>query len=113
MRRSDEGQARFTHAETRHDHSWMEEASLMQMEALRKVGLEATPANLRALRTTALAHPELALYVQHNISRDGPLAMGHIAPPAKLIDLKAAPVSWPPVDLETGVPLVVAAGSVS
>jgi len=90
----------------------MEEASQMQMEALEEVGLAPTRRNLHYLRSTALDHPELALYVRHNTCRDGDLCcVGGSAPSLSLLSLDNEPVQWPPADLREGVPLVVVAGS--
>ena len=69
MRLSVEGQAAFAAAEARDDEDWMEEAARMQAAALREVGLAPTAGHLAVLRATALVHPELALYVRHNICR--------------------------------------------
>jgi len=85
----------------------------MQAEALRHVGLEASARNLQRLRQTALDNPQLAVYVRNNICHDGNLKEGDEAPPVELISTDEAPVFFPPVDLQVGVPLVVIAGSVS
>ena len=48
----------------------MEEAAVMQGEALREVGLQSSSRNLALLRDAALRHPDIALYVRHNLNRD-------------------------------------------
>lgn len=113
MRRSAQGQARFALAEQREDHDWMEEAALMQAEALEEVGLQPSGRNLAQLRATALQHPEIALYVQHNLNRDGPLVEGDEAPRMNLLTLDGVEEEWPPTTLHVGMPIVVVAGSVS
>lgn len=114
LRASAEGQRRFELAERREDHDWMEEACLMQKEALRHVGLEASDQNLARLRTAALENPELAVYVRNNICCDGMLVEGDIAPGLELLSSDTQPVEWPPPELlPEGIPLVVMAGSVS
>jgi len=90
----------------------MEEATLMQKEALREVGISPNHRNLRSLRSTALRHPELALYVKNNTCRDGELCQVDApAPRLTLLSLDNSPVQWPPADLPEGVALVVVAGS--
>jgi len=113
MRRSVQGQARFALAEQREDHDWMEEAALMQAEALEQVGLQPSSRNLAQLRAAALQHPEIALYVVHNLNRDGALIEGDEAPRMNLLTLDGVEEEWPPTTLRAGVPMVVVAGSVS
>jgi len=91
----------------------MEEAAIMQREALQAVGLAATSRNVALLRSAALKHPEEALYVQHNLNRDGELREGDEAPQMLLRTLSMETVEWPPRGLDIGTPLVVASGSVS
>lgn len=114
MRRSEEGQLRFQEAEQQDDHDWMEEASIMQLEALEKVGIEPSQHNLALMRAAALKHPEIALYVKNNICRDGTICrVGEVAPSCMLRDLEQRQVAWPPSDMKEGVPVVAIAGSVS
>jgi len=113
MRRSAEGQERFRKAEQRADHDWMEEAVLMQGEALRAIGVPATHRYLTLLRSTALRHPEAALYVKNNINRDGSLAAGDVAPRVQLLALDGSKVAWPPLHLPRSQPLLVFCGSYS
>jgi len=111
MRRSSEGQAAFARAEEREDEDWMEEASRMQLRALREVGIAPTQRNLALLRSTALEHPELALYVRNNKCRQGALAVGDRAPVLQLHELDGTPRRFPAE--ATARPQVVFAGSVS
>lgn len=113
MRCCEEGQLRFAEAERRDDHDWMEEAAIMQREALQATGFPATSRNIALLRSAALRHPEEALYVRHNLNRDGELREGDEAPQMVLQTLSMEPVEWPPRGLDVGTPLVVASGSVS
>ena len=87
----------------------------MQAEALAEVGVEPTPSNLALLRSAALEHPELALYVLHNSCRDGKLCLvGEAAPHVRVCTpLDPSEVTFPPGDLPIGIPLVVLAGSTS
>lgn len=111
---SEEGQARFQAAEEREDHDWMEEATLMQKEALEAVGIEPTAQHLAQLRAAALKNPELALYVMNNLCRDGEICrFGENAPECVVRNLENQKLPWPPKDMVDGVPLVVIAGSVS
>lgn len=91
----------------------MEEASLMQHEALQEVGLTPSPHNLALLRATALKHPELALYVRNNVSREGHLQSNDVAPEVHLRTIENKSFQWPPKDMKAGVPLVVISGSTS
>lgn len=113
MRTSAEGLERFRVAEMQQNHDWMEEAALMQSEALDAVGIAPTHRNLCLLRSTALRHPEIALYVRHNRNRDGNLAVGAVAPPMTLCTLEGQQAAWPPTDLAPGGLVVALCGSYS
>jgi len=84
-----------------------------QAEALEQVGLQPSSRNLAQLRAAALQHPEIALYVVHNLNRDGALIEGDEAPRMNLLTLDGVEEEWPPTTLRAGVPMVVVAGSVS
>ena len=83
----------------------------MQLRALREVGIAPNQRNLALLRSTALEHPELALYVRNNKCRQGSLAVGDRSPVLQLHELDGTPRRFP-VEA-TARPQVVFAGSVS
>ena len=115
LRTSDDGQRRFSAAESQNDKDWLFVAAEMQQTALIQAGIRPTPENLDRLRDAALRHPELALYVRQNRCRRGHLTTGDIAPNISLQDLNGSSM-----DLFSGLelglrarPLVVFAGSYS
>jgi hypothetical protein len=107
MRLSVEGQAAFAVAEEKDDEDWMEVAGRMQLAALSEVGLAPTAQNLALLRSAALAHPELALYVQHNRCRQGALRVGDKAPQLELYELNGCAAAFPPAEQRVHVTFAV------
>jgi len=91
LRLYDEGvQERFRIAESTSSSDWMEVADQIQRQVLREFGIQPhhMVEGLRQLRSAALRHPELAIYVRFNRCERGSLREGDPCPNIALYDLE-------------------------
>jgi hypothetical protein len=91
LRLYDEGvQERFRIAESTSSSDWMEVADQIQRQVLREFGIQPhhMVEGLRQLRSAALRHPELAIYVRFNRCERGSLREGDPCPNIVLYDLE-------------------------
>ena len=116
LRRFDEDvQERFRVAESSVDSEWMDVAEEIQRQVCRefKVQPHHMVEALRQLRSAALRHPELAIYVRYNRCERGSLREGDPCPNVPLYDLNGEKVMIRGLASRSDQKLVILAGSYS
>lgn len=126
LRLSEDVQQKMEKAESSGHSEWMDVATEVQRQVLCEFGVskQNLHAGLMALRSAALRHPEIALYVKYNRARQGELRVGCPAPDVKVVPVRESDGSdlMSSAKIESssllqyerqGRPLVVVAGSYS